>query len=96
MKRSRYSPDFDDSQMLYEKEVAAKIKKKMFKSASTSSPTKQCMECILYEHKHDRRNEYFSQLLNEELDNLLPCMRTSTYVKILNFIRSMKNVHSNE
>ncbi|CAK1591072.1 unnamed protein product [Parnassius mnemosyne] len=53
-------------------------------------------ECCATYINDDRRNEYFAQLLTEELKYINPCMKTRCYIKILNFLNEVKNYHTNQ
>lgn len=58
-----------------------------------------CSECNRYCSKRnkDTRNEHFSELLQNELQYIQPCMRTTVYAKILNYLHATKRSHfSNE
>lgn len=58
---------------------------------------KICLPCS--EHSKvviDQRNEHFTDLIKEELKHVLPCMRTRCYVKILNFLNTVKGFHTDQ
>lgn len=59
-----------------------------------------CTECELikktYGADQDSRNDFYSQLLNEELKLLQPCMRTRVYARILGFLANTKKYHTSE
>lgn len=91
-----------DTQKLYEETMAKRVKKNLefeFGRPITAHPDKDCEECTKYHGKNVRRekkNDYFAQLLAEELQELHPCMRIRCFIRILNFVNTIKNNHSHE
>lgn len=91
-----------DTQELYEETMAKRVKKNLeseFGKQRTAHSDKDCEECTKYDHKNlrrDKKNDYFAQLLAEELQEIHPCMRTRCFTRILNFVNSIKNNHSHE
>lgn len=65
---------------------------------SAASVNTACRECVYHNsnNSQDTRNAHFLQLLQEELMYVQPCIRNRCYVKILNFLKSVKNQHSHE
>lgn len=54
----------------------------------------ECKPCKMF--GEDDRNECFTKLLLQELKYITPCMRSRVYVKILNFLNTIKNYHTQE
>lgn len=90
--------------MQLEKDILVKklIKRKLeeaFQPKSGNEPKKpkmNCAKCASPSNKDDKRNHIFSQLLEEELNHVKPCVRTKCYSDILQFVQLLKGEHNAE
>ncbi|CAB3220947.1 unnamed protein product [Arctia plantaginis] len=86
------SYNFTNSEVQSPKVEAGKEKSENEPASKTT-----CPECDRYCNKKskDTRNQHFSELLQDELQYIQPCMRTTVYAKILNFLHATKKSHFN-
>lgn len=83
--------DDEDTQELFERQSGnAELASRVLKNISKA----QCEECTKF--GVDKRNEYFANLVLEEMNYVAPCMRSRAFVRILNFLNALKNHHSND
>ncbi|KAL4706598.1 hypothetical protein ACJJTC_009010 [Scirpophaga incertulas] len=60
---------------------------------------KGCSDCDVLNNSvgdFDKRQDLFSQVIGEELKLIQPCIRTRTFIRIMNFLDNTKNIHSND
>lgn len=72
-------------------------KKNNVKVEVSKQENKICLSCS--EHSKveiDQRNDHFADLIKEELKHISPCVRTRCYVKILNFLNTVKGYHTDQ
>lgn len=83
--------DDENTQDLFEKQFHAESKTSDIR-APNARP--QCENCTTF--GADQRNEHFTHLILEELKYIAPCLRSRAYVKILNFLNTLKNCHTQD
>ena len=89
--------DDENTQDLFEKHVqseASRVSKKISKTGGAPNERPQCEICATF--GTDQRNEHFTHLILEELKYIAPCMRSRVYIKILNFLNTIKNCHTED
>uniref|UniRef100_A0A1E1WVJ8 Uncharacterized protein n=1 Tax=Pectinophora gossypiella TaxID=13191 RepID=A0A1E1WVJ8_PECGO len=97
--------DEEDTQYCFEKHTAKESMQRVMKKtamgsstcsnrASTTNVKPKCLACAKL--GEDKRIECFAQLLVEEYKYVTPCMRTRSFVKILNFLNTLKTCHTEE
>lgn len=60
---------------------------------------KECSDCDVINNSiggYDKRQDLYLQIIGEELKLVQPCMRTRTFIRIMNFLDSAKKCHSND
>lgn len=90
--------DDEDTQDQFEKQsradLATRVLKNVSKSIGAPNTWPQCEKCAMF--GADQRNEHFTNLILEELKYTAPCMRSRVYVKILNFLNTVKYCHTQD
>lgn len=85
--------DDENTEDLFER-MSKNVSKANSSSIGAPNARPQCENCATF--GADQRNDHFTRLILEELKYVAPCMRSRAYVKILNFINTIKNCHTQD